>query len=91
MGHRNPYLIVTVSGHGHVRGHRRAGRHRLSTGADRLRVARWPGHRPARHRRRPPRGATLRYGSVLAVLVTTMVSGWLAASGAAAFAQMTHP
>jgi hypothetical protein len=92
MGHRNPYLIVTADARGRgVRGHRRAGRHRLSVGAERPRIAR-PWRRPARHRAvQRTRGLALRYGAVLAVLGTAAVSGWLAASGAAAFAQMAHP
>lgn len=94
MRHQNPYLIVAATERSRaVRGHRRAGRHRLSTGADRPRLARWSTHRRARHRRptAPMRGVAVRYGSLLAVLGTVAVSGWFAATGAVAFAQMTQP
>ncbi len=93
MRHQHPYLIVAATGPGRaVRGHRRAGRHRLSTGVDRPRLRGWSTHR-ARHRRRtaPMRGVAVRYGGLLAVLGTVAVSGWFAATGAAAFAQMTQP
>lgn len=49
--------------------------------------------RRGRHRRRPERPVleAARQAGVLVALVALVVSGWFAASGATAVAQMTHP
>jgi hypothetical protein len=85
-----------------VRRHRQPGRHRL--GAPGLRHYRFgfpahplgPGRPPhrARHAATPKRlvrEALPRYAASVAVLATMVISGWFAASGAAAFAQMVQP
>ena len=92
------YVIVTwpeTGGPVRVPRHR-AGRHRLGVpGMVRRHSARPRG--PLRRSRgrhsRPaqPTRLAARYGTLVVVLGTVTVSGWFAASGAAAFAQMITP
>lgn len=91
-------LIVLVRRH-------RPGRHRRGSGPGHYRPARQEAGRlirrrlvrvphRARHAAPPPPavGAALtRYGTGMVVLATLMVSGWFAASGASAVAQMVRP
>jgi hypothetical protein len=74
-----------------------SGRHRLGTPGT---VRRYPdgppnlsGRRWARHRRRThrPSGQGVRYATVLVLLATIGISGWFAATGASAVAQMIQP
>jgi hypothetical protein len=73
---------------------RHSGRHRvLRSGQPQHRVrpgrSGRPGPQRARHRRPPARSQTAaRSASTLLLLATLLVSGWFAATGATAFAQM---
>lgn len=104
--HSRSYVVVTASGQplpgrrelrGAGRGHRAAGRHRLGAPG---RVPRYSyrSRRPAARGRHRVTGPALRpstlaaaYGALVMVLGTLIASGWFAATGAAALAQMAQP
>lgn len=102
MTSRRSYVIIT-GGSEPVRGPR--GRHRLGAPGTAPRYPagpppRQPGSRPpggrrphrARHRRTPrPAVFAIRSASLVVLLGMVAVSGWFAAAGATAFAQMIQP
>jgi hypothetical protein len=93
------YVIVAHAPGAHARARRHAGhgRHRLGTPGTALRYPagppRRPGRRRARHYRRVQRPSmfAVRYATLLVLLAAIGVSGWFAATGASAVAQMIQP
>jgi hypothetical protein len=90
---------VSAGASRHGTAHRRpgSGRHRLGTPGT---VPRYPagpphpsGRRRARHQRpsAPGPGPGVRYATLLVLLAAIGISGWFAATGASAVAQMIQP
>lgn len=90
------YVIIASEPAGRFPGRPRAGRHRLGAPGTAPRYPAGPPARPraqrARHRRTDAAPVSaVRYTTLVVLLGTLAVSGWFAASGASAVAQMIQP